>query len=213
MTNERLKEAEKLLGLLYTDMAEHDFTSRFLPHWRARISSFMNHQPPSYAPEPAKTWEFDRYVNGRLMAEGVGISRAETFQEACQAAVALASSGSVLVVRQSSEPFEQPPAEIAWGLESKLPGEEWKVYWSLYSDRARAEQAAKNGRPEGTEWRVVTYARMPEGASRDASSKLKPFRYNEWGVPVCDCVGRPRQHNPDCPIGHAMTAQRTGDVE
>lgn len=68
------------------------------------------------------------------------------------------------------EPCEQLPPELAWGLESKLPGESWKVYWSLYSDRARAEQAAKNGRPEGTEWRVVTYARMPEGASRDASS-------------------------------------------
>jgi len=29
-------------------------------------------------------------------------------------------------------------------------------------------------------------------------------QYNEFGVPTCDCIGRPVQHGPDCPIGRSM---------
>lgn len=48
-------------------------------------------------------WEFDRYVDGRLKAEGVRISRAASFEEACRSAMFLASPGSVLVLRQPDE--------------------------------------------------------------------------------------------------------------
>lgn len=51
-----------------------------------------------------RVWEFDRYIDGRLKAEGVRISRANTFEEACQSAASLASPGSVLVLRTASNP-------------------------------------------------------------------------------------------------------------
>lgn len=54
-------------------------------------------------PSNQRVWEFDRYVDGRLKAEGVRISRAGTFEEACRAAVSLASPGSVLVLRRQDE--------------------------------------------------------------------------------------------------------------
>lgn len=50
-------------------------------------------------------WEFDRYVDGRLKAEGVRISRETTFENACLSAVSLASPGSVLVLRPPAEPY------------------------------------------------------------------------------------------------------------
>lgn len=50
-----------------------------------------------------RVWEFDRYVNGCLKAEGVRISMAKTFEEACLSAVSLASPGSVLVLRPTDE--------------------------------------------------------------------------------------------------------------
>lgn len=63
----------------------------------------MTHDIP-----PKRIWTFDRYVNGILMAEGVEIEKAETFEQAAKAAVRLASSGPkgeapVLVLRDTSE--------------------------------------------------------------------------------------------------------------
>jgi len=63
----------------------------------------MTHDTP-----PKRIWAFDRYVNGILMAEGVEIEKAETFEQAAKAAVRLASSGPkgeapVLVLRDTSE--------------------------------------------------------------------------------------------------------------
>jgi hypothetical protein len=105
----------------------------------------------------------------------IEIERLSNIANGCPVCAELAAN-----IKPAIEPFEQLPAQLAWGLESKLPGGDWKVYWALYSDRARAEQAAKNGRPEGTEWRVVTYARMPEGASRDASSPCPSVHDHMW---------------------------------
>lgn len=48
-------------------------------------------------------WEFDRYVKGRLMAEGIRITREKTLEAACQAASALADRGDVLVLRSPTE--------------------------------------------------------------------------------------------------------------
>jgi len=42
---------------------------------------------------PERVWAFDRYVNGVLMAEGVTITRASSFEEACVKATKLASRG------------------------------------------------------------------------------------------------------------------------
>ena len=42
---------------------------------------------------PERIWTFDRYVNGVLMAEGVQISRAASFEGACVSAARLASRG------------------------------------------------------------------------------------------------------------------------
>ena len=49
-------------------------------------------------------YEFDRYINGRLMAEGVKVEKAKTFEEAVVTAARLASRGPnrevpVLVLR------------------------------------------------------------------------------------------------------------------
>lgn len=62
-------------------------------------------------PSNQRVWEFDRYVDGRLKAEGVRISRAGTFEEACRAAVSLASPGSVLVLRRQDETSAQPAGD------------------------------------------------------------------------------------------------------
>lgn len=57
-------------------------------------------------------WEFDRYRNGRLMAEGIRITREKSLEMALQAATALADRGDVLVLRSSREttagPAEKP---------------------------------------------------------------------------------------------------------
>jgi hypothetical protein len=63
----------------------------------------MTHDTP-----PKRIWTFDRYVNGILMAEGVEIGKAETFEQAAKAAARLASRGPkgevpVLVFRDTSE--------------------------------------------------------------------------------------------------------------
>ena len=42
---------------------------------------------------PERIWVFDRYVNGVLMAEGVEVTRAASFEEACVSAARLASRG------------------------------------------------------------------------------------------------------------------------
>lgn len=60
----------------------------------------MNEQPSSKKP----VWEFDRYVNGRLMAEGIVIERAETREHAFAKASQMAYSGDVLVLRAAAEP-------------------------------------------------------------------------------------------------------------
>jgi len=62
-------------------------------------------------PEPV-TFEFDRYVNGVLMAEGVTIEREETLEAAMLVAARIASRGSngeapVLVLRPNPEPVAQ----------------------------------------------------------------------------------------------------------
>lgn len=59
----------------------------------------MTHDTP-----PKRIWTFDRYVNGILMAEGVEIEKADTFEQAAKAAARLASRGPkgeapVLVLR------------------------------------------------------------------------------------------------------------------
>lgn len=58
-------------------------------------------------------YEFDRYINGQLMAEGVTIEKAKTLEAATTAAVRIASKGPkgeapVLVLRREREP--QPDA-------------------------------------------------------------------------------------------------------
>jgi len=49
-----------------------------------------------------KSYEFDRYVNGVLMAEGICISYAHSLPEACDAAARLASRGDVLILRANA---------------------------------------------------------------------------------------------------------------
>lgn len=70
----------------------------------------LTDEPPAVPP-----FEFDRYVDGKLKAEGVVINRAETFEQACLKAVALATPGSVLVVRTT-----QPPNVLRPGLERAI---------------------------------------------------------------------------------------------
>jgi hypothetical protein len=65
-------------------------------------------------------YEFDRYINGQLMAEGVTIEKAETLEAAMAAAVRIAPKGPngeapVLVLRREREPVEPvtPPDALA----------------------------------------------------------------------------------------------------
>lgn len=51
----RLAEAEALIKLIRVDMNESDFTARFIPHWKARLSAFIEHRDPTYAPTPSET--------------------------------------------------------------------------------------------------------------------------------------------------------------
>lgn len=62
-------------------------------------------------------YEFDRYINGRLMAEGVTIERAATLEEAMVIAARIASRGPnrelpVLVLRFHYEQLERENAEL-----------------------------------------------------------------------------------------------------
>ena len=56
-----------------------------------------------------KLYEFDRYINGVLMAEGVTVERATTLEQATMIAARIASKGKrgetpVLVLRAALEP-------------------------------------------------------------------------------------------------------------
>lgn len=64
-------------------------------------------QHPASPPEDARSFAFDRYVDGKRMAEGVIVNRAETFEEACIDAARLASPGSVLVARAAPPPRDE----------------------------------------------------------------------------------------------------------
>lgn len=63
-----------------------------------------------------QVWEFDRYVNGRLMAEGIVIERAQTQEQAFCRAAQMAYSGDVLVLRAAAEPSVEP---VAWRYREK----------------------------------------------------------------------------------------------
>ena len=70
--------------------------------------------------------EFDRYINGQLMAEGVTIKKAETLEAATASAVRIASKGPngeapVLVLRREREPVEP----VAWRVRER-PGFAWR---------------------------------------------------------------------------------------
>jgi len=78
--------------------------------------SALPHQPATDEGEGryrrAAPYEFDRYINGQLMAEGVTIEREKTLEDACRVAARIASRGPngeapVLVL---STPTTQPPA-------------------------------------------------------------------------------------------------------
>lgn len=63
-------------------------------------------------------YEFDRYINGQLMAEGVTIEKAKSLEAATAAAVRIASRGPngeapVLVLRREREPVEPQPDALA----------------------------------------------------------------------------------------------------
>lgn len=67
---------------------------------RAAVAALRN-QPVTRSEAP---YEFDRYVGGKLMAEGVTIERASSLQDAADAAARIASRGPrgevpVLVMR------------------------------------------------------------------------------------------------------------------
>lgn len=53
-------------------------------------------QPPGGSPP----FEFDRYRRGRLMAEGISVTKATTLEQAMQKAATMAGAGDVLVLRQ-----------------------------------------------------------------------------------------------------------------
>lgn len=73
---------------------------RALRDWLNSMLSDDSSAPVAAPPGPP--WEFDRYVNGRLKAEGIKINRALTFEQAVLAAVELAGPHDVLVPRQSA---------------------------------------------------------------------------------------------------------------
>lgn len=54
-------------------------------------------------------WEFDRYVGGRLKAEGIKINRALNFEQALAAAIELAGPHDVLVPRLSADETTPKP--------------------------------------------------------------------------------------------------------
>ena len=74
--------------------------------WRTMVNTFRNHRLAFSTPaaSDAEGYEFDRYVNGVLMAEGVAIERERTLEAACRVAARIASRGPngeapVLVLR------------------------------------------------------------------------------------------------------------------
>jgi hypothetical protein len=108
---------------------------------------------------PERIWTFDRYVNGVLMAEGVQISRAASFEGACVSAARLASRGPngevpVLVLASS-------PTIAALIAEAR---------------REERERAAGIAAVKMTEWARATYqnpdARMQNAAKVYAAGEI-----------------------------------------
>lgn len=85
------------LGIDYKSPHVRDAWFNFRDGWLGAVST---HEPPAGPP-----WTFDRYQQGRLMAEGITINRETTFQAALLKAVRMADRLDVLVLRAA-----QPPA-------------------------------------------------------------------------------------------------------
>lgn len=118
-------------------------------------------------------WEFDRYRNGRLMAEGIRITREKSLEMALQAATALADRGDVLVLRSSRE---TPASHIDAFLAMALP---------RIGDLMQADP--EDASPEGRELMLLAdladrYERQkyPEFAGRP----VKPHRSGGGGPPA-----------------------------
>lgn len=119
-------------------------------------------------------YEFDRYIKGQLMAEGVTIEKQPTLEAAMVAAVRIASKGPngeapVLVLRREREPVEP----VAW-----LPTA--TVKWlSEYDGPACATTTAAHNRPIKSDGGVPVYATPPDAlalvaaAYRDAADKAR----------------------------------------
>ena len=119
--------------------------------------------------------EFDRYINGQLMAEGVTIEKAETLEAATASAVRIASKGPngeapVLVLRREREPVEP----VAW-----LPTA--TVKWlSEYDGPACATTTAAYNRPIKSDGGVPVYATPPDALALVAAAYRDAANGTEW---------------------------------
>lgn len=80
------------------------------------------HEPPAGPP-----WTFDRYQQGRLMAEAITVQREQTFEAAALKASRMADRLDVLVLRRPSPPPGSAPQlkagdSVVWGGTSDHPG-------------------------------------------------------------------------------------------
>lgn len=88
-----------------------------------------------------RAWEFDRYTNGRLKAEGIRITRAETFEQAMLKAVGLAQPHDVLVLRTTDEPGVALPEHVTCPHIGDFPR---GMYEGVPCEKCAAERATAN---------------------------------------------------------------------
>ncbi|MCA0338967.1 MAG: hypothetical protein LCH99_04470 [Proteobacteria bacterium] len=99
-------------------------------------------------------YEFDRYVSGRLMAEGVTIERARSFQDAAATAARIASRGPngetpVLVLRSPTAATSEKPSDAilslldtptTFGTDEACPGEHQEVLDAIQSHNSGEDE-------------------------------------------------------------------------
>jgi hypothetical protein len=71
--------------------------------WKGRANQLRDELETARSVHETQVWEFDRYVDGQLKAEGIRVSKATTQEQAFLKAVSMTSPGSVLVLRSTPE--------------------------------------------------------------------------------------------------------------
>lgn len=89
--------AEEIADAVLSWMVKYDLLDAGNEYRAVDVLAVLNDFKPSHQPEPAVAvkapFQFDRYINGALMAEGVTINNADTLETAAAKAAKIASRG------------------------------------------------------------------------------------------------------------------------